>query len=117
MKHIKKFENIDNDMSYWLVPSDERLSSALLKLKCDLDFISNLVTNTNVKKGKYLFVRYNKKGKSFSINPNWGWNDFEGSLYSAFYEEEGYTFKGTIMITDDELDYIKVMKDSNKYNI
>lgn len=102
MKFIKEFETSkgidligDEDKRYyWLIPTDNRLNSALDKIGC---------TNPQLYKinyeSKYVYIGSN--------NGDWGWTDYDEEQYLI---GAGYKYVGAVNIPRYELA-------ANKYNL
>lgn len=118
MKYIEKFDRI-NDVCYWLLPTDDRFEDALKEIGCYKDIIKiYLNSDDEVRINNYIFVGKNTNKSKSHV---WGWNPFEGLLFDEYYDSKGYTFNGTIMLRDDEIEEemerIKMLKNIKKYNL
>ena len=114
MKHIHYFENIpkppisDNNIKpkgiiYYLIPTDDRLESALKKIGCSDYYYKQFMRNQNVKPYKYIFANkyeyYNKI--------QWNWSRFNGSEQNISFEQTGSIYGGKINIEDSEIQAYK----------
>lgn len=116
MKHLKNFKPIidtSGSMSsnnnkpkgiiYYLIPTDDRLEDALIKIGCSDWFIKQYMSNTNIKPYKYIFIN----NYEYFNKIQWNWNRFNGIEQDKSFEKIGSIYGGKINIEDYEILAIK----------
>lgn len=116
MKYIRLFEEKEFESKtktpryYWLLPTDYKFEDSLRKIGCPEYKIRLFLDNNYIPKDYFVFIGLAK----YTDIDSWGWNNYEGSLNSRYYDETDYDYKGIINIEDWEFE-VKTM--TNKYNI
>ena len=108
MKHLKSYENTTKDNEYWLIPTNNKGTAALQKIKCDKYYLLNFGKDRN---DKYIYVAKNKSKiiTNQNINWDWGWMPYTQES-EKWFKEHNYNYNGPINITEVELL-------ANKYNL
>jgi len=115
MKYLKFFEDeLYNETTYWLVPTDKRFKNSLKKLNCPKDRIQNYVNYAleNVLTIKdyrrnYMYIVYHPEYEPLK---KWGYEYYNGGINDKWMDEKGYKFGGVINV--DESEFV-----ANKFNL
>lgn len=94
MKYLKKIENFTQGY-YWIVPTDKRMKSALLKIKYPL-YLIDIRLNRKYDK-KYIYITKRNDGFGWETDLQW-------------LIDNDYQFMGNVNIEDYEID-------AEKYNL
>jgi hypothetical protein len=109
MKHLKTFENINDDNCYWALPTDDRFEESLKMIGCEPYYIEIMLNSyDDVRRHKYVFIRKQTSNKRYPC----GWDAVEDNINSSFFDKMNYEFKGVVNAPELEL-----LLTANKYNL
>jgi len=101
MKHIKKFENLNDSGYYWKVNTKHKFKIALDKIGVPNHDIK---TFSNITSKKYIYI-FNDEGE-------WTWANLGSD--STYWKN---VYMGEVIVTDDDIEKWKAKKVAKKYNL
>jgi len=110
MTYIKTYEYFKKNGKklYWLIPTDDRLESAMKKIGCSKNYILN--SEFIKKRYKYIFIAYDGESRTKLAANRWDWQPYESEFFNTYLNNNNYKFIEMVNIPDYEIA-------SQKYNI
>ncbi len=121
MKYLKIYESDNN--KYWLVPTDSRFENSIRQVCNDEKWISSMINNSQIYipseniNNDYIFISYGKFYYSVEW-PEWGWNPLKkNKIKDKYFDKLNFKFSGYLGISKEEIEYLKLRNNVNKYNL
>lgn len=118
MKHLKHFENtkfiLPEGKNYWSVKNDEiYLSKQLDKIGCPENDKKRLISYLDIYDEKILFLGVEKQRTTRADY----YMRYELDHQGKYFTDKKYEYNGTIKLSKEELEEVKIEKTANKYNL